>query len=75
MDDYLSHQPLANMLASYAESKSVPRHYYYYSISHQLIGQQVKAYIIRNILGDEGFYSSLNQNDITVKRAVQALQR
>ncbi len=75
MDDYLNHQPLANLLATYAESKSVPKHYYYFAISHQLIGQQVKAYIIRNILGDEGFYSSLNQNDVTVKRAVQALQR
>jgi carboxyl-terminal processing protease len=75
MDDYLSRQPLANMLAAYAETKDVPKHYYYFMISHQLISQQVKAYIIRNMYGDEGFYSSLNQNDVTVKRAVQALQR
>lgn len=75
MDDYLSHQPLASLAATYGETKGVPRHYYYFSISHQLITQQAKAYIIRNILGDEGFYSSLNQNDVTVRRAVQALQR
>lgn len=75
MDEYLSHQPLASLVATYGETKDVPRHYYYFNISHQLISQQAKAYIIRSILGDEGFYASLNQSDVTVKRAVEALQR
>jgi carboxyl-terminal processing protease len=75
LDEYLSSQPLANLLAAYAESKGVPKHYYYFNISHQLLSHQLKAYIIRNMLGNDGFYPSLNQNDVTVKRAIQALNK
>jgi carboxyl-terminal processing protease len=75
MDAYLTRQPLANLLAEYGEEKGIPKHYYYYFISRQLLSQQLKAYIIRNMLGNDGFYPSLNQNDVTVKRAVQALSK
>lgn len=43
--------------------------------SHDLITQQVNAYIIRNILHDDGFFPLLNKYDKTVKKAIEELNK
>ncbi len=75
LDQYLSKQPLAQQMARYAASKGIPKHYYFFGISHALITNQLKAYIMRNLLGDEGFYRTLNQSDKTVQKAVEVLNK
>jgi carboxyl-terminal processing protease len=75
LNQYLSNQPLAQHLAIYAASKGIPKHYYFFGISHSLISNQVKAYIIRNLMGDEGYYHTWNQTDKTVQKTIDALNK
>lgn len=75
LNQYLNKQPLAQEMAIYAASKHIPKHYYYFRISHGLIKNQLKAYITRNMLGDNGFYHTLNQMDKTVEKAVDVLEK
>lgn len=43
--------------------------------SRTLIERQVNAYIIRNILNDDGFFPVLNKYDNTVKKAIEVLNQ
>lgn len=43
--------------------------------SEPLIRQWVNAYIVRNILGDEGFYPLVERDDEITKQAVKTLQK
>jgi carboxyl-terminal processing protease len=45
-----------------------------YEISKTYIKQHVYAYIIRNILGDEGFYPFYQKYDTTIITAHEALK-
>ena len=42
--------------------------------ARRLIESQIKAYIGRNIFGNEGFYPVVNQNDPAVTRAIEVFQ-
>jgi carboxyl-terminal processing protease len=75
LNQYLSNQPLAQHLATYAASKGIPKHYYFFGISYSLISNQLKAYIIRNLMGDEGYYRTWNLTDKTVQKAIDALNK
>ena len=43
-------------------------------VSRQLLKNNVHAYIVRNILGDNGFFPLWNRDDVTVQRTVQLLE-
>lgn len=42
-------------------------------VSKEAITTQINAYVVRNILDNEGFYPVLNQDDPTVQKAVEVL--
>jgi carboxyl-terminal processing protease len=73
LNQYLDKQPITQEMAIYGAQKGIPKHYYYFGISHELLKNQLKAYIMRNMLGDSDFYHTLNQDDNTVHKAVEVL--
>ena len=75
MDAFLSSQNLLNQFVAFAATKGVPANQREINVSKKLLDNQIKAYIVRNILGDNGFYPMLNKNDETVKKALEALKK
>ncbi len=73
LKSYLETQNLGELFASFATGKGIRRNPYLISKSNELIENRLKAYIVRHIFGDEGFYPVLHQKDSTVKRAVEEL--
>ena len=57
----------------YAKGNGVPLRWYYISISRALLARQLKALIIRDLLGDEEFYKYYNLTDNTINAALKAL--
>jgi len=71
--NYLDRQSLVLNLASYADSKGVRQRPVYIRESESLFRTQLKAYIVRNIFGDDGFYQILLNDDIVLKNAVDLI--
>ena len=70
---YLKTQPLVNDFANYAMRKGIKKRPTLIAISRQLIETQLQAYIIRNFFKDAGFYPVFQQDDVTLKKAVEVL--
>ena len=70
---YLKTQPLVNDFANYAMRKGIKKRPALIAISRQLIETQLQAYIIRNFFKDAGFYPVFQQDDVTLKKAVEVL--
>ena len=75
MDRYLTAENLLNEFTTFAAAKGVAPNAREIGISKELISNQIKAYIIRNILGDNGFYPILYKNDEAVKKALESLKK
>lgn len=75
MDNYLTAENLLNEFTTFAAAKGVAPNVREIGISKELISNQIKAYIIRNILGDNGFYPILYKNDEAVKKALESLKK
>ncbi len=75
MDKYLTTENLLNQFTAFAASKGVASNNREINISKELITNQIKAYVVRNILGDKGFYPVLYKNDETVKKALETLRK
>ncbi len=75
LDKYLSSQPLIPNLVSLANSKGVRYRPYLVRDAQKLLMTQLKANIIRNILGDEAFYPIILKEDIVMKKAIELLQQ
>ena len=75
LENYLSTQNLSESFADFSAEKGVRRNPYLISKSRDLIENRLKAYIIRNIFGEEGFYPVFQQKDTTLKRAIQELSK
>lgn len=57
----------------YARDNGVPMRWYYINLSRSLIARQLRALVIRDVLGSEEFYRYYNRNDNTVNVALKAL--
>ncbi|MEN9918359.1 MAG: hypothetical protein RL662_795 [Bacteroidota bacterium] len=75
LDQYLSGQPLLQSLINLADSKGIRNRPYLINESKELLITQLKANIVRNILGDEGYYPLILQHDIVLKKAIELLQQ
>ena len=62
-----------NDFANYAMRKGIKKRPTLIAISRQLIETQLQAYIIRNFFKDAGFYPVFQQDDVTLKKAVEVL--
>lgn len=72
---YLDGQNLFGELVDYAAAKGVKGSERDKATSRQLISRQANSYIIRNALGDDGFFPYINSFDETVQRAVAELEK
>lgn len=57
----------------YARDNGVPMRWYYINLSRSLIARQLRALVIRDVLGSEEFYRYYNLTDNTVNAALKAL--
>jgi carboxyl-terminal processing protease len=68
---YLDEKDALSDFVKYAEEKGVRRDNVGLSESEKYISTQLKAYIARNIIGEEGFYPIIKQIDKTLLRAIE----
>lgn len=74
LEVYLSYQPLVANLVRFAESKGVKYKPYLLQECRSLLETQLKGNIIRNMLGEKGFYPFINKHDVVFNKAVQLLK-
>lgn len=67
-DDALTYE-----FVCYARDNGVPMRWYYINLSRSLIARQLRALVIRDVLGSEEFYRYYNRTDNTVNAALKAL--
>ncbi|MDX1283382.1 MAG: S41 family peptidase [Draconibacterium sp.] len=70
-DTYLDKQNALDEFIKYAEEKGVKKDSEGLKVSGSIINTQMKAYIARNIIGEEGFYPIIKQIDKTLLRAIE----
>lgn len=73
-DEFLKHlnnKGIMNLFVSYAESKGVKANQADLNISTDIIKHQLKAYIARNIIGEEGFYPIIKNIDKALLEAIE----
>ncbi len=73
LDKYLSSLNLFDQLVTYAEKENITGSANDKQTSYKLINEHINSYIVRNILGDEGFYPLTYSTDETVETALQSL--
>ena len=74
-EDYLDTQGISESFEAFAYTKGLRPNPYMLSKSKRLIENWIKAYIVRNIIGEEGFYYILHKEDNTLKRAIKELSK
>jgi carboxyl-terminal processing protease len=70
-DVYLDEQNVLNEFVTYAHEKEISRDADGLRRSGEIINTQVKAYIARNIIGEEGFYPIIRKIDNTLLSAIE----
>jgi carboxyl-terminal processing protease len=71
IDAYLNNQNVLDDFVNYAQEKGIPLDAKGLQQSQEIIKTQLKAYIARNIIGEEGFYPIIRQIDNTLQRAIE----
>ncbi|MBW6534999.1 MAG: S41 family peptidase [Mariniphaga sp.] len=71
IDAYLNKQNVLDEFVNYAYEKGIQRDAKGLKQSQEIIKTQLKAYIARNIMGEEGFYPLIRQIDNTLERAIE----
>jgi carboxyl-terminal processing protease len=77
-DDFETYLDKQNALADfveYASEKGIKKDKEGIKVSGKIINTQIKAYIARNIIGEEGFYPIIKQIDKTLLRAIEISQQ
>lgn len=74
MENYLKSQPLIEEFTAFAAAKGVEPNIEQINISKRFLEMQLRAYITRNILGDEGFYPLYYKDDNTVLKALEVIK-
>ncbi len=73
LDNYLDKQDLFHKFIVYAEAKGTKSSGNDKEKSRDIINSRLKAYIARNIIGDQGFYPILLKDDPAILRALKEL--
>ena len=70
-DEYLDKKNVLEDFVKYAAGKGIPRDNVGLKTSSLIINSQLKAYIARNIIGEEGFYPMIKKIDNTLLRTIE----
>lgn len=71
---YLDKQALLDDFVAYAEKNGVKRNTEEIILSEQIIMTQLKAYIARNIIDNDGYYPIIQSIDKTLLKGIEILQ-
>ncbi len=74
-DSYLENHKVLDDFVDYASEQGVDEDSKGLKESGMIIKTQIKAYIARNIMGDEGYYPIIKQIDKTLLRAIEISQQ
>jgi carboxyl-terminal processing protease len=74
-ETYLDKQNALADFVEYASEKGIKKDKEGLKVSGKIINTQIKAYIARNIIGEEGFYPIIRQIDKTLLRAIEISQQ
>ena len=74
LNDHLKASNLLNTFTDYAASQGIKKRPYYIRISGDLIDKQLRAYIVRNFFDEAGFYPIFMDDDVTLLKAVEAIE-
>ncbi len=69
--DYLNQQDILRQFVAYATKEGVKEDAKGLATSGKIIETQVKAYIARNMIGEEGFFPIIREIDETLKEAIR----
>ena len=75
LHEYLKQQPLLDELADYAAEKGIKKRPTLMAISKNLIETRLHAFIIRNFFNNEGFFPVYLQNDNTLNKAIEVIEK
>lgn len=75
INNYLEENRSINELIKYAAEKGVPRDEKGIKESGKVINTQLKAYIARNIMGEEGFYPIIQNIDNTLLKVIDITRK
>ena len=82
LDDYRqllnvlpSDEELLKEFANFAAQNGVAPRWYYINRSRRLLVTHIKAFIARDIIGNQGFYPIFNSTDNTILEALKAMNR
>ena len=64
---------LLNNFVDFAAENGIPARWYYIRQSQELLLRQIKAMIIRDVLGYNEFYKVYFEKDKTINRALESL--
>ncbi len=70
-DNYLDKKDALSDFIKYVENKGIAKDSNGLKVSGTIINTQLKAYIARNIMGEEGFYPIIKKIDKTLLRAIE----
>jgi carboxyl-terminal processing protease len=70
-DNYFLKTDILNLFVAFADKKGVKPNNADLKISGKIIDFQTKAYIARNIIGEEGFYPVIQNIDKTLQEAIE----
>ena len=73
LEKYLLHQDLIREFVAFAKDKGVEPNEAQIQKSRPLMTRLLNAYIVRNILGDEGFFPLFERDDEITKKAVEVI--
>lgn len=68
-----SDDQLVEQFANWAETQGVPARWYYISTSAPLVAKNIKAFIVRDLLGYNHFYEIFNNSDKTINATLDVL--
>jgi carboxyl-terminal processing protease len=75
LNDFLDKAHVINQFILFAEQKGVKKNYPEIKTSESILRTQLKAYIARNLFGDEGFYPTIKDVDIPLLKSVELLKQ
>ncbi len=74
IENYLEQQKILDKFVSFAKDNGIKPNYKQIEISKEVLETQLKAYIARNIIDNEGFYPIIKKIDSTLIRAIEIIE-
>lgn len=71
---HLDNQPITEQFVKFAEERGIKKNKVQFEHSYKLIDLELKAYIARNILDNDGFYPIIHEMDETVIETVKEIR-